>query len=219
MRTLAMLGSKGGCGKTTTAALIAVAAAHAGEKVALIDLDPQASLSSWWDRRDDAENPHLFRGAEPNDLAKAVDFIQSTGSTLLVIDTAPAFLQTLTAVACVADLMVIPVMASPQDLEGVEPAVQIARRNKRPFVFILNRVNLKGGPLNEGVAKALAQDGKLLDVQIVDRLAHPAAMTEGKTAAEIDKASQREATKLWKALDAVLTTAAPAPSKRATVIR
>ena len=123
------------------------------------------------------------------------------------------------AVTNISDLLVIPVMPSPQDLEGVDPAVQIARLHKRPFVFLLNRVHRKGGPLNEGVAKALAQEGQLLDVQIADRLAHPAAMTEGKTAAEVDKASQREATMLWKALDAVLAAAPPAPSKRATVIR
>lgn len=218
MRTLTFIGSKGGCGKTTAAAIVAVAAARAGEKVALVDLDPQASLSSWWDRRDEADNPRLFDGADPQDLTKAVDFVKRAGSTLLIIDTAPAFLGTLAAVACVSDLMVIPVMASPQDLEGIDPAVQIARRHKRPFVFLLNRVHPKGGPLNEGVAKALALQGQLLDVQIADRLAHPAAMTEGKTAAEVDKASQREATKLWKALDAVLATS-PAPSKRATVIR
>jgi chromosome partitioning protein len=219
MRTLTFIGSKGGCGKTTSAAFVAVAAARAGEKVALVDLDPQASLSLWWDRRDDADNPRLSEGADPQDLTKAVDFVKRAGSTLLIIDTAPAFLGALAAVACVSDLIVIPVMASPQDLEGVDPAVQIARRHKRPFVFLLNRVHPKGGPLNEGVAKALAQEGKLLDVQIADRLAHPAAMTEGKTAAEVDKASQREATKLWKALDAVLAATSPAPSKRATVIR
>ena len=219
MRTLTFIGSKGGCGKTTSAALVAVAAARAGEKVALIDLDPQASLSSWWERRPDAENLHLFRCADPQDLPKAVDFVEGAGSTLLLVDTAPAFLNMMAAVASISDLMVIPVMASPQDLEGIDPAVQIARRHKRPFVFLLNRVHPKGGPLNEGVAKALAQEGKLLDVQIADRLAHPAAMTEGKTAAEVDKASQREATKLWKALDAVLAATSPAPSKRATVIR
>ena len=84
---------------------------------------------------------------------------------------------------------------------------------------IVLKTQRKGGPLNEGVAKALAQEGQLLDIQITDRLAHPAAMTEGKTAGEVDKASQREAAKLWKSLEDVLATASPAPSKRATVIR
>ena len=219
MRTLAFINAKGGAGKTTLSALTAVAAARAGEKVALVDFDPQRSLSAWWERRADVDNPHLFKNADHRDMQQALDCIAGSGFTLLVIDVPPAFVPTLSAIAAAADLVVIPVMPSPQDLEGVEPAVQIARRHKRPFVFVLNRVNPKAGPLVEGVAAALKQEGVLLDVQIADRLAHPGAMAEGKTAAEVDRASQKEAAKLWKALEAALAETTPPASSRATPIR
>ena len=58
MRTIAFLTQKGGAGKTTLAASLAVAAAHAGEKVIALDLDPQASLFRWGKRRDAANAPN-----------------------------------------------------------------------------------------------------------------------------------------------------------------
>ena len=51
MRSMAFLTQKGGTGKTTLAASIAVVAAEKGEKVVVLDLDPQASLVHWGERR------------------------------------------------------------------------------------------------------------------------------------------------------------------------
>ena len=55
MRTVAFLTNKGGAGKTTLAASLAVAAAEGGEKVIALDLDPQASLLRWGKRREAAK--------------------------------------------------------------------------------------------------------------------------------------------------------------------
>ena len=57
MRTIAFLTQKGGAGKTTLAASLAVAAAGAGERVIVLDLDPQASLARWGKRREAANVP------------------------------------------------------------------------------------------------------------------------------------------------------------------
>ena len=58
MRSIALLTRKGGAGKTTLTASLAVAAAAAGEKVIAFDLDSQGSLVRWSERRKAANAPN-----------------------------------------------------------------------------------------------------------------------------------------------------------------
>src|SRR3712207_5187372 len=89
MRTITLVTQKGGAGKTTLAASLAVAAAQAGEKVAALDLDPQGSLAGWGNTRE-AEAPVVDRvGTDQMPrLSQILSALGREGFTVAVLDTA-----------------------------------------------------------------------------------------------------------------------------------
>lgn len=83
---IVLASQKGGVGKTTLAAHLAVAADAAGiGTVAVYDTDPQQSLARWWDRRE-AETPYYARGGV-DELDATLERLGEKGLRLLVIDT------------------------------------------------------------------------------------------------------------------------------------
>ena len=59
MAVVAFVTQKGGCGKTTLALCLAVAAQQAGKHVVILDTDSQGSAAQWWEGRQE-QAPELF---------------------------------------------------------------------------------------------------------------------------------------------------------------
>src|ERR1700691_4415102 len=107
MHVLVMASQKGGSGKTTLSGHLAVEADRAGiGPVALIDTDPQGSLSQWWNSRA-AETPHFVKVGLP-DLGDALAQLNAAGFRLAVVDTPPAITSSISRVVSFADLVVVP---------------------------------------------------------------------------------------------------------------
>lgn len=86
MKVLAVIGQKGGSGKTTTTLGLAVQAVKAGRQVAVIDLDPQATAAKWGDRRDDKESPAVV-SCQASRLSQVLQAARAHGVDLAIFDT------------------------------------------------------------------------------------------------------------------------------------
>ena len=137
MYVLVLASQKGGSGKTTLSGHLAVEAELAGVgPVALIDCDPQGSLSDWWNSRA-AETPHFVK-VGLLELGDALAQLQQAGVKLAVIDTPPAITSSISHVVSYADLVIVPTRPSPHDLRDVGATVDIAERHDKPVIFVVN---------------------------------------------------------------------------------
>ena len=198
MRTLVVANQKGGVGKTTLAGHLGVIAEHSKNgPVALIDTDPQASLSSWWNERE-AETP-IFASVSIAQLADHLKELERCGVKLAIIDTPPAVTKTIRVVLAVADLVLIPTRPSPHDLRAVASTVEMVEKAGKPMIFIINGAAARARITGEA-AVALSQYGTVAPVTIYQRTDFAASMIDGRTVYEIDHKSKSsiEIIELWK---------------------
>ncbi len=188
MKTIVIASQKGGAGKTTIAAHLAVAADQWGAGPAvLIDTDPQGSLSAWWNSRE-ADTPALA-SANLRDLAEKLDSLAQAGFKLAVIDTPPAITAAIRDVVKLADLVLIPTRPSPHDLRAVGSTVDLAQESDRPFAFVVTQAKPTARLTVQAIA-ALSEHGIIAPAIVHDRVDYAASMVDGRTVIEVDGKSR-----------------------------
>lgn len=197
MEILALTSQKGGSGKTTLAGHLAVAAEMAGAgPVALIDTDPQGSLTDWWNERQ-ASTPS-FLSASIATLASDLDRAHDLGFKLVVIDTPPAITDMIEHVIALSDLIVIPTRPSPHDLRAAGTTIAMVEATHKPLVFVVNAANPRARITGEA-AVVLSQHGTVAPVTIHQRTDFASSMIDGRTVMELPRSerSSDEVTRLW----------------------
>ncbi len=198
MYVLALVTQKGGSGKSTLAVGLAVAAMENGERVALVEADPQGTIWRWKERRGSAY-PRVDRVTDPAYLEPVLARLEAEGIWLVIIDTAATSNALALAAVRASDLCLIPARPSPADIEAAIPTLLAARRNNRRFAFVLNQTPARGGRLSEA-ATSLNSLGHLALPYVVQRNDHQDALGAGLGVTEYaqgDKAAD-EIRQLWR---------------------
>src|SRR3954454_17646990 len=136
LKTVVITSQKGGSGKTTLAAHLAVEAERVGDGPAwLIDTDRQATLSRWHERRED-ERPQ--RADVPfARLEAGLAALAERDARYCFIDTPPTISEQNASVLYLADLVLIPVRPSPAALWAVAQTVALAKDAGKTFLFVI----------------------------------------------------------------------------------
>jgi chromosome partitioning protein len=168
---------KGGTGKTTLAANLAVALAP-DRKVALLDIDPQHSLTRWFELRPKSAAKLTFSDVSGWRVTGELDRLKASHDIVL-IDSPPQIDTDARLAIRGANLVLIPIQPSPPDIWAAEGTLKLAAAEKRKVAMVLNRLPASG-KLRETITAQLATERKpLLTATIGNRTAFAAAFARG----------------------------------------
>ena len=183
---VAVAQQKGGSGKSTIAANLAAVLAGGGRRVALLDTDPQGSVTRWHEerlRQGDRATPLFFDRPSGWRVPAALDRLRRQ-QDVIILDTPPHAGTDAKLAIRAADLVLMPLQPSPADLWASEGTRKLAVEERRPLRALLNRVPARG-KMRDRVAAALAeQEIALLEQSLGNRAQFGAAFLDGLSVTE-----------------------------------
>lgn len=172
-KTIAVFSGKGGVGKSTIAAALAVAA---GDSI-ILDADPQATLATWGDRRNQ----------EPSVLTVPMSRVGLTAAKLQTryafIDTPGALVGGVLDVLRAADLVLVPTPIDQFDLDALGGTLDALSMAGRPSALVINRLHPSA---TAETALEIVQDigCTVCPIVVRERASHKRAAIDGLTALE-----------------------------------
>ena len=202
MKTIAVLARKGGVGKTTCAIHMGTLASATGARVIFFDLDPQRSLTAWYQSRE-AETPALVE-TDAKQLPALLKSAEAGGYEWAVIDTPPAVSFDTAQVASLADLVLIPVRPSILDVYAVEGTADVVKSTRARAVLVLNACmpSTERGEASTTIetrAALAAFSTRVAETSLAQRVDYSRALNEGAAVNEFAPASKAaaEMARLW----------------------
>jgi chromosome partitioning protein len=207
MPVIALIGNKGGAGKTTLALNLAAALAREGS-VAVFDADPQGSALQWRAVSEhDGAPPVIDAAADLEDIVARM----SGSLDYVFIDCPPSVHSRQTNAALhVSDILLIPVQPSPLDLWATvhsERAIGQARASNPTLraMLVINQLDPRTR-VSRLMRDALAEvDLPAADTAIHRRAVYGASVLEGKSVFDMGKRGAEAASELQELISEVFT--------------
>ena len=189
---VALLNQKGGVGKTTLALHLAGEWARRGQRVTLIDADPQGSSLDWSAERAREGLPRLFGiiGLARDTLHREVPEI-ARDHLHVVIDGPPRVAGLMRSAILAADVVLIPVQPSPFDGWASAEMLKLVEEARmfRPNLvarFVMNRAAARTVIARETAETLGDHDPPLLKATVGQRVVFADAAQSGRLAFELD---------------------------------
>lgn len=186
MRIISFVTQKGGTGKSHLAISLAVMAEQHGEKVCLIDLDPQKTTANWYETRV-TETPAVITADQIAALSDALKKLEANGYTLAIIDTKGEDSHATRGAMAAADLNLIPTRPSEADIKASVPTASALSDMGKRFFFLINQAPPSPrARLTSAVSLRLSTSYDVAPFAIAARLDHPYAYALGQGVSEYD---------------------------------
>jgi chromosome partitioning protein len=190
-KVIALLNQKGGAGKTTLATHLAGEFVMQGQRVMLLDADPQGSALDWAQRRAQSGHGRLYGvfGLARDSLHQEAPQI-ALQADFVVIDGPPRVAALARSALLAADLVLIPVQPSAYDVWASHEMVQLITEARvfRPQLraaFVINR-RVVGTVIGREARAALAdQPFPALPAEVSQRIVFADSVAAGRLAFEV----------------------------------
>jgi len=192
-RIITVAQQKGGTGKTTLVAHLAIAFARQDKSVAILDVDPQGSLGEWFEARErrlgDGATGLTFRTASGWGARREARSL-TRDHDVVVVDTPPKSDSEARPAIEAADLVIVPVQPTPVDVWATDSTLEMIARERVAGLLVINRVPQRALLTAEMITAIRALGCAAAETQLGNRVAFAASMGKGATVMELEPAGK-----------------------------